>query len=273
MILGIIFYFPSAWAGNSLPSPELENGSTFLSKTALWISHNPRHKQADWVFYPLGREQLEPCVKRSGAFRADPSLPDDEAASPEDYSKSGFDKGHLSPAADNRWTKNAMLESFHLSNVSPQPPRFNQGIWARLENLVRAWGMEGDGLMVTTGPVLKAGLPAIGRGKVSTPEAFYKVLYNPSKEKAIAFLLPTNAQGELSQFSLSVRELENQVGIDFHKNLSSAQQREIEDHLDLDQWNFRDTFQAPPCSAKRQEQRVDLLRFFEIQGSAVGFFQ
>jgi len=268
MILGIIFSFSPARAGSLFPSPELESGSTFLSKKALWISHNPDHKQADWVFYPLGREQLKPCVKRNGSFRSDPFLPEQEAASPDDYGRSGFDKGHLSPAADNRWHQTAMRESFHLSNVSPQPPKFNQGIWARLENLVRAWGMEGEGLVVTTGPVLREGLPTIGRRKVSTPEAFYKVLFNASQSKAIAFYMPVNAKGDLKDYAVSVRELENKIGINFHKSLPAKERRKVEDQWRASEWNFRDTFQAPPCRSQKLN-----LGLFEVQRGAIGFFQ
>jgi endonuclease G len=246
--LGLLLSFSAHAAGASSDlSPERIPGNTFLSKTTLKISYSPRHKQASWVYYPLGPEQLKNCVKRSGSFLPDPRLSREDSAQLSDYSGSGFDKGHLSPAADNRWSDAAMKESFHLSNISPQPPMFNQHIWAKLEGLVRAWGMEGEGLVVTTGPILENNLPTIGNGKVSTPRAYYKVLFNEARKKAIAFLLPVDAHGNYQQYALPVSVLEERTGMNFHRGLKNSQ---AEREMDISDWDFEAKFKAPPCGGK-----------------------
>lgn len=247
-LAGLVSFFLSLPSWGADLSPDLQDGSTFLKKTALSISYNPNHKQPDWVFYRLGADQLKNCVKRSGRFMPDPNLPAGESAQLSDYSGSGFDKGHMSPAADNRWNDSAMKESFHLSNVSPQPPDFNQHIWARLEALVRAWGMEEGGLWVATGPVLEEGLPSIGEGHVSTPHSYFKVLFNEAKRKAIAFLMPVNSDGGFQQYALSVSDLEQRTGLNFLHGLNPKEQNSVESEMHLSDWDFQARFVAAPCT-------------------------
>ncbi|MGZ3711242.1 MAG: DNA/RNA non-specific endonuclease, partial [Bdellovibrionota bacterium] len=192
-------------AANS-PAPVKPGGSFILEKTAITLSYNPSYKVADWVFYPLGPDQLQDCFDRPSNFRPDPDVPEDQSAQLSDYKGSGFDRGHLSPAGDNKWNDDAMNESFLLSNISPQPPKFNRGIWSRLESLVRAWASEGSGLWVTTGPVLGSGLDTIGDSEVTVPKYFYKVLATQDaksgKASAIALLLPSDASDTLASYAM-----------------------------------------------------------------------
>jgi len=233
----------------SLAAPPAEISSNLtLKKTAVTLFYNPEHKQSDWAYYSLDQRSLADCVKRTNNFKPDPALRTDQSAQLKDYKGSGFDRGHLSPAADNRWSKQAMEESFHLSNISPQPPRFNQGPWARLEHLVRAWAQEKGGLWVTTGPVLHRGLRTIGESRVSTPEHYYKVLVSQRAKArlAVAFLFPTeSSETDFSAHALSIDELEEITGIDFNYGLEN--EKALESRLSLAGWNFRAEFQAPPC--------------------------
>ena len=228
------------------PAPSLPPSSQLLSNLAYQASFNREHKQSDWVFYGLGPAELRNCVNRSGSFRADPRLTKGQGPEPADYSGSGFDRGHLTPAADNRWTETAMKESFLLTNVSPQRARFNGGIWARLEALVRAWALESRGLWVATGPLLKKGLAEIG-DNVTVPEYFYKALAAKDGSRAIAFVLPVDASGELSRYELTIDQLENISGLDFLKGMRGEE--ELEQQNDAAAWNLRAKFAALPCSA------------------------
>jgi endonuclease G, mitochondrial len=243
----ILLLFPPMAGATERPVPAAVIGNLSLEKSALSISYNPTHKQPDWVFYRLGARELRNCVKRSNNFRPDPEVPRAQSAQHADYARSGFDRGHLSPVADNRFSAAAMSESFYYSNISPQLPRFNQGIWARLENLVRAWALNLEGLWVTTGPVLEPDLPHIGASRVSTPRFFYKVLLTQQRRarQAIAFLLPAEATGELAPYALSVRQLEELTGIDFHRGLPDEDA--IEPSLDLSAWPFRARYSPLPC--------------------------
>ncbi len=246
----LLFFLWSLTAKAGPFSPEMVPGSLSLAKTTLEISYNPQHKQADWVHYELGSDQLQNCVNRTNNFRPDPELNEEDSAQLSDYKSSGFDRGHLSPASDNKWSRQAMTESFLLSNISPQPPRFNQGIWARLENLVRAWALKMGGLWVTTGPLLEDGLSTIGRNQVSTPDYYYKVLVTKNsqeKRKALALLLPVTAQGNFSSFAVSIDQLEEFTGLDFNAKMDRAEEQKLESSVRLQGWDFNANYQVPPC--------------------------
>jgi endonuclease G len=245
VLVPALFFLPCVLA--AAPLPDAVRGDLSLEKTSLTISYNPEHKQANWVFYPLSRNELRNCVQRDNRFFPDPELNERDSAALEDFRHSGFHRGHLSPAADNKWSAQAMRESFLLSNVSPQPPRFNMGIWGKLETLVRAWALKQGGLWVTTGPILKDGLETIGDNEVSVPEAFYKVLVSQKTRKALAFLLPATATGDLAAYAVPIRMVEEETNLNFHQGLDSIAEEEAEAGLDLRGWDFRASYKAPPC--------------------------
>ncbi|MCO5142532.1 MAG: DNA/RNA non-specific endonuclease [Oligoflexia bacterium] len=238
------------------PAPILENIS--LKKTALAISYNREHKQADWVSYTLTRNELRDCAKRRDNFRADPDLNREDASQLSDYAKSGYDRGHLSPAADNKINAKVMSESFLLSNISPQPANFNRSIWARLELLVRAWAKTKGGIQVTTGPVLQNGLSTIGN-HVSVPVEYYKVLVTNDTKEAIGLLLPTNASGDLEKYVVSIDRIEEKTKIDFMYRLSNSQQDFLEKNPARQNWNFNEKFSYYPCN-----ENLEYFRFQNI---------
>jgi endonuclease G len=237
-----------AWGFVPSVSPSPIPQEVRLKKLALEISYAPTHKQANWVFYPLGPDQLQNCVGRGNRFRPDPELRDSESAQLSDYSGSGFDRGHLSPAADNKWSAQAMEESFLLSNISPQPPRFNQGIWARLENSVRAWAAKFQGIYVATGPFLEPGLRKVGDG-LSVPQYYFKALITQESAKrksGIAFLLPTNAEGKFGAYAVPIDYVEQFTGIDFFAG--TPEEERVEGEKDLSLWNPDLSYRTIPCT-------------------------
>ena len=131
---------------------------------------------------------------RSDNFRADPEVRTG-SASDADYRRSGYDRGHLAPAADMGWSSQTMSESFYYSNMSPQVPEFNRGIWKRLEEQVRNWAVELDTIYVVTGPVLSGNMSAIGLNKVTVPNYYYKaVLYlHDNDSRMIGFIMPNGS--------------------------------------------------------------------------------
>ena len=110
------------------------------------------------VAYELTAQEVQGIVSRSDDFRADPEIITGSAALV-DYRGSGYDRGHLAPAADMKWSEEAMSESFYMSNMSPQAPGFNRGIWKSLESRVRSWAVENGTVYVVTGGILSPGLP------------------------------------------------------------------------------------------------------------------
>ena len=156
------------------------------------LSYRDQYKDAEWVAYPLlAYETTGDADRKYEQFKPDPTV-DNGTALPSDYTRSGYDRGHLAPAADFKFSQRIMRETFFMSNITPQAPQFNRGIWSDLENQVRIWARRDNGLYVVTGPVLKPGLPTIGKAnEVSVPAKFYKVILYCNKPtiRMIGFLL------------------------------------------------------------------------------------
>lgn len=190
------------------------------------------YKEADWVAYPLLPEEINGDTDREGSsFRPDPAVPTGSAL-PSDYTRSGYDRGHLAPAGDFKFSRRMMQETFFMSNMTPQAPQFNRGIWKQLEELVRRWALRDNGLYVVTGPVLKSGLPTIGRvTEVSVPEKFYKVILYCNKPdiRMIGFLLDNEpSSSSLKQFVVPVDQIEQLTGIDFFPKIPDNLERQLE---------------------------------------------
>lgn len=213
------------------------------------LGYSEDHEQAEWVAYELTREQLdENWAERPNTFRPDPAVRT-ESATPRDYVSSGYDKGHLCPAADRAFDAAAIDETFFMSNISPQVSAFNIGVWRELEELTRDWARRFKRLYVVTGPVLsEQGLGQIGFSKVTVPAAFYKVLYAPESERAIAFILPNQQSDKMiSDYACSIDQVEERTGIDFFPQLLKGLKEEREASLDKTAW---------PINRTRYEQRV-----------------
>jgi DNA/RNA endonuclease G (NUC1) len=144
--------------------------------TGFALLYSEEHEQAAWVAYLLTDDEVRGTIERTDDFRSDPNI-DTDSASIDDYSGSGFDHGHLAPAADIKWSDIAMSESFYLSNMSPQQPGFNRGIWKRLEEWVRDQAEANGEVYIVTGPVLTDGpYEEIGPNGVDIPKRYYKVI-------------------------------------------------------------------------------------------------
>jgi endonuclease G len=210
-----------------------------LKKTAMQISFSVTHKQAYWVAYPLSISKTTK-IKRTNKFVSDPEIATTEQASNADYKKSGYDKGHLAPAADMSWSLKTMTESFYFSNMSPQKPQFNRVIWKNLEEQVRTWAQKYGKIYIATGPILDSFIEYIGKGKIGAPTYFYKTIlyYNPPKQaKAIAFIMKNEGSTKpFSFFAVSVDELEKRTNIDFFYQLPDDVENMVEAKSDFKIW-------------------------------------
>ncbi len=200
------------------------------------LSYSEDHEQAEWVAYELTRERLNAnFVDRTNDFRPDPDVKT-ESATPADYRGSGFDRGHLCPAADMGFDQTAMAETFFMSNMSPQKKAFNTGIWRELEENVRDWARKRRHVYVVTGPVLtvKTAGP-IGFSKVTVPGYFYKVIL--AGDTGIGFLVPNEkTERPLMDFAVPIDQVERVTGLDFFPNLLTGLQEEAEAKLDKPAW-------------------------------------
>lgn len=220
--------------------PVLPNGDEVHEYAGYTLAYNERYELADWVSYELTVDEVYGSeATRTDKFEEDPSITTGSATTA-DYRKSGYDRGHLAPAADMKFSKQAMKDCFLFSNMSPQVPAFNRGIWGDLEAMVRYWAMKEGAVFVVTGPVLdKREYPTIGPNKVAVPDRFYKVIldYRKPTIKAIAFILDNSEQDQsIAASALSVDEAERITGIDFYPQIPDTLESEIESSFDIKDW-------------------------------------
>lgn len=224
-----------------LELPAVRPGDQVIRHYAYTLCYSEAHEQARWVAYALTAAETQGPEERASGFYEDPAVRTGSATNA-DYAGSGYDRGHLAPAGDMTWSETAMKESFYYSNMSPQVPSFNRGIWKKLESLVRAWAQEYDGVYIVTGPVLNAGLPSIGPENVSIPDHYYKVILDGRGTgwKAIGFLMANAASSApLSAFAVPVDEIELRTGIDFFPALPDDAEKAVESSLQLSDWDWK----------------------------------
>ena len=204
------------------------------------LEYSELHEQAKWVAYLLTRTHLTDDDRRRPYFEEDPQVRT-FSADWRNYKNSGYDRGHLCPAGDRRFSEFAYEETFYTSNISPMRSDFNAGVWNRLEIQVRAWARRYDSLYVITGGVLRKGLRGIGYESVSVPEAFYKIVFrgDPTNPAAIAFLIPHRETSRpLETFRVSIDHLEEETGIDFFNALEDSLEAKLEGDVTGSSWPF-----------------------------------
>lgn len=226
-----------------LAVPAYSSSDIIVQHTGYTLSYNEEHEQPNWVAYLLTADKVfSDSSDREDNFREDPSIPTGSATL-SDYKGSGYDRGHLIPAADQKWSAQAMDDSFFLSNMSPQTHSFNAGIWSKLESAVRTMAAQNQEICVVTGPVLTDGpYKTIGANNVSVPNSYYKVIldYYGTEKKAIGFVLAQDAKGNLSAFSMTVDDVESLTGIDFFPLLPDDEERALESSYDVSLWDLSD---------------------------------
>lgn len=210
----------------------------YIKHFAYSLVYNEENEQADWVSYQLLASELVPNFERTDKFLVD-TIVLSGTADNSDYKNSGYDKGHLAPAADMTWNEQAMKESFYFSNISPQLPGFNRGIWKKLEEKVRDWAKIYEVIYVTTGPICDQSTQTIGDNAVMIPTHFYKtiLIYNDSIKQSIGFVFPNEkCEGELFDYAATVDSIELITGNDFYFALPDRQEKIVEKQVDLSFW-------------------------------------
>jgi endonuclease G len=234
LLLIVTANLSSAYGQDYLPTP----APNLVKHTYYTLSYNEDKEQANWVYYTLTDSMiLNSDEERSNRFKEDKMVATG-SAKPSDYSKSGYDKGHLCPAGDMGFNHRAMEESFLMSNMSPQAPDFNRGIWKDLETDVRDWAKAEHKLYIVTGPIFKDDKGTIGQDGVTVPGYYYKVIYDPTDQpKMIAFVLPNEGSTRpVSDFAVSTDEVEQLTGFDFFSQLPDDQENYLESQARLGGW-------------------------------------
>ena len=242
--------YHKALLANGLPA--IETGETVIHHTLLSLVYSEPHEQAKWVAHVISPDIMNGAVVRSNDFRADPKVTTGTTME-EDYflritnangeiiyDGFGWDRGHLAPSADFRWSKKALSESYYYSNMSPQLPDFNRKSWAALENDLRAYVYrEQVPLFVVTGGVLTLDLPVIERSiqKVAIPQFFWKVAIDLENKRGIGFLMPHKlADYPTEHYATTIDEIKQLTDIDFYATLTDDLEQNIENQRQTKDW-------------------------------------
>ncbi|WP_289089736.1 DNA/RNA non-specific endonuclease [uncultured Bacteroides sp.] len=202
-----------------------------INRTGYTLSYNLYYKNPNWVAWELTREETKGEADRYDKFMPDPNLPEPRVVH-KDYTKSGYDRGHMAPAADMKWSKQAMIESFYMSNICPQVGNLNRGDWNDLEELCRNWAAKYGRIYIACGPIFDSKSPKrIGVHKVAVPDRFFKVIliYNRKNPIAMGFIFKNTAHSQdIEKYMVTVDSVENVTGMDFFSKLPDEIENRIE---------------------------------------------
>jgi len=202
-----------------------------ITHSTYYLSYSEKYEQAEWVAYELKQEHISGGKHKRPYFNQDPKVKT-ESAHWNNYKNSGYTRGHLLPAGDRIFSKEAYDETFFTSNISPQLYEFNTGIWNSLEMKVRNFVRKNGKVYVVTGGILTDNLKTIGKEKVAVPEYFYKILlYQDGKEyKMLTYLIPHKEENRkpLNEYIVTTDSIETLTSIDFFHFLDDKIEEKLE---------------------------------------------
>lgn len=233
--------------------PELNEGEELICHSAFCLVYDEEHEIARWTAHIISHEIINGAVSRTNDFRIDSLIKTGSAEEVDyfittekddgtlKYDGFGYDRGHLAPSADFRWSPVALSESYFYSNMSPQLPEFNRELWADIESFMReyVYNNPGKDLFIVTAPVLTSDLPKLTRSKnnVSIPEYHYKIGVDMQSKKGIAFSVSQKNTGyPIESYVVSIDSIEKITGINYFPTLSAEDEKLIESNSDISQW-------------------------------------
>lgn len=256
VLIALVLYVGSTYmekAGGAKASPVAYNSALDYARVpegtpeqiveydGFRVSFNKDNKTPNWVAWELLGSEADGAESRYNTFWQDESV--EGCPTTYDYSRSGYDRGHLCPAADQKWSHQAMVDCFSLANMAPQDHSLNSGAWATLEKKERQWAQRDSAIIIIAGPIYEPGdKKRIGASGVRVPSAFYKVIIAPYVEnpRGIGFVYPNmSAPGNMRDYSMSIDDVEAITGIDFFYNLPDDVEERIESVASFKEWDSR----------------------------------
>lgn len=232
--------------------PQREQAEEVIEHVAMQLCYNEEHEQANWVMHVILPAIIEGNVSRTNDFREDELVKTGTAQEKDYFLKTlkadssykydgfGYDRGHLAPSADFRWSPLALSESYYYSNMSPQVGDFNREKWAELENNLREYVVTNEThLVVVTAPVLDADLAKVERSSngLSVPKYFVKAVLDHKNNRAIAYVMPNEKiEKPIESYAVSIDSAEAILGYDLFSNLEDLIENEIEARNDYQYW-------------------------------------
>lgn len=213
-------------------------GSLHIKYTGYEVSYNYKHKIPNWVKYELTDVETDgPNARNGKKFRPDPNVMAAQAVD-DDYRNSGWSRGHMAPAADFKWSDQAMSETFYFTNCCPQNQSLNAGQWSTLEKKTRDAAKKYGWVSVVSGPLVGENIyGTIGLNRVVVPDAFFKALL--TKDQGIAFIMYNREDNEnMQRCAMSIDSLEELIGLDLFSELDDSKENKIESSYTLRYWGL-----------------------------------
>lgn len=227
--------------GIEIPAPLTDRAEKIISHTGYTISYNKDNNTPNWSAWQLTDEKTRGTVERSSKFYADPDISQLYRVDYFDYKGSGYDRGHMCPAGDMKWSEKAMHDCFYMSNMCPQEHALNNGSWKKLEEACREWANTEGCIYIVCGPVYKGKRhEQIGiNHAINVPEGFFKAVLSLRKghQKAIGFYYDNSTQRQsMAKAAMSVDDLEKLTGIDFFYQLDDKTETTLESSYAIEDW-------------------------------------
>lgn len=234
---------PTAESGSDLQFAAVPSGTKeqIMDYEGFRVSFNADNKTPNWVAWELLGRETEGEEARYNTFWQDDRIEGCPASY--DYSNSGYDRGHMCPAADQKWSRQAMVDCFSLANMVPQDHALNAGAWQTLEKKERQWAKRDSAIVIIAGPIYeKTDTKRIGDAGVRVPSAFFKVIIAPylPEPRGIGFVYPNmSSPGNMQDYAMPIDEVERITGIDFFYNLPDDIEDKIEATASFKEWDRR----------------------------------
>ena len=220
------------------PAPLSGTPEQVLTKKGFVTSYNSSTRLPNWVYWHMTSDHVGGSESRFGISYHEDTKVAKPRATLADYRRSGYTRGHMCPAADCKWSRKALKESFALTNICPQTEKCNSGVWNSIETQCREWVLEYGDLYVVCGPIYDGVPETIGDNRVAVPDGFFKVVACLNgKKKGIAFICDNVDRNQtLKSCVASIEDVERMTGIEFFPNLNAKDSRAIKERGTLRDW-------------------------------------
>lgn len=237
LLLGVITI---SFAQNSdIIIPAKQTRETLIHHKTYSLSYNTSYVMPSWLSYKVTNSNVNKTSSIKGKYIPDPQI-SSRSASKKDYKDSGYLMGQLVNYLDVAHIEGATEESFYMSNIVPMKLAFHKHMWLKTEDLIRLWLRNTDELYIVCAPILKDGpFKTFGKGKVSNPKRYYKIVYDKQNNQAIGFIFKNGvSSGSLKSYSHSIEKIELETGINFFPELSEDEAKTLKSEVDYDFWKF-----------------------------------
>lgn len=222
-----------------ITNPELDQD--IISYKGMTVNFNPSLHIPNWVSWELTAGETTGTEPRAKQFVPDPGV--DGCARTEDYTNTGYDRGHMAPAGDMKWDKEAMRQTFYLTNIAPQSAQLNRGPWNTLEQKCRDRARRDSAIYIVCGPILSGAHSIdnyIGTTRVAVPARYFKVIISPyaNPPRGIGFIMPNNnIKGGMQPYAVTIDSVEAATGHDFFSELPDELELHLESQCNFNQWS------------------------------------